>query len=181
VQRTCQPVPAGDAVARRLHRSTPGDNEDDMKHDTQGRDALLLLQEDHRHVAELFDRAGRDPTVFEEIQAELRLHSRIEEELVYPAIRAAMPESERELIDQAVEDHADVKQMLTEIAALSSDTPEFDERFQDLRDSVEQHVEEEEDEMFARARAVLDAGALAELGERIESRKGELKGTLATA
>jgi hemerythrin superfamily protein len=146
-----------------------------------GRDALFLLREDHQRIADLFERAASDATVFEEIQAELTAHAHIEEEIFYPTLREALPESERGEIDEAFDDHADVKQLLSELSALSSSDDEFKEGLQGLRDGVLQHVEMEEDELFARARTLLEPEALLDLGARMQARKEELQQTLAHA
>lgn len=154
--------------------------EDIMAH-TEGKDALLLLQKDHRVVEDLFERVETNPALFEEIRNELTIHATLEEEIVYPAIRAALPADERERIDEAVADHAEVKQILSELAAGAAGDQEFKERLEELRDGVLQHVEEEEDEMFAMARRVLDGATLAEMGTRMEARKAELKGEVVGA
>jgi iron-sulfur cluster repair protein YtfE (RIC family) len=146
-----------------------------------GRDALVLLHEDHQRIAGLFERVESDVTAFEEIQAELRAHTHIEEEIFYPALREALPVSEREAIDEAIDDHADVKQMLSEMSALAADRAELKEGLDALRDSVLEHVEIEEDDLFARARAILTPEALAEMGERMAARKEELLPSLAHA
>lgn len=149
-----------------------------MTNEDRGTDALIALQKDHRRVEQLMERALSDPTAFEELRNELTVHAQLEEEIFYPAVREAMAADERDMIDDALADHADVKQMLSELAALSGSEEEYRAALEELQDSVTQHVEEEEDEMFAMARSVMDAAALADLGGRMAERKAELKGQL---
>jgi iron-sulfur cluster repair protein YtfE (RIC family) len=147
---------------------------DTDKHPT---DALLLLHKDHRRISDLFRSADRDPGVFDEIRTELEAHSTVEEEFFYPALREALPENERALIDDAFADHADVLQTLAELSDMPRDNEEFREMLSELRDAVLQHVEEEEDELFARARQAIGAAGLADVGARMQVRKEELKET----
>ena len=127
-------------------------------------DVLVLLERDHREVESLFQRAEGDPSAFEEIRDALTAHATVEEEILYPAVRTAMAEEQREMVDEAFHDHADVKQMLSEIASLSAGETEFSERLTELRDAVQGHVEEEEGEMFPTVRSLLTPGVLADLG-----------------
>jgi iron-sulfur cluster repair protein YtfE (RIC family) len=141
-------------------------------------DATLLLQHDHELVAALFERAETDPNLFEEIRDELTTHATIEEEIFYPALRQALPESERARVDEALADHTDVRQTLAELADMVRESDEFKEMLSDLRDSVAQHVEEEEDELFEKAQQALGPEGLADLGARMQSRKKELTQTV---
>jgi len=160
-------------LARRLQRFP---RRDFMNEQPRQRDAMLRLIEDHRRVQALFEKAEGDASLFEQIEIELDAHARVEEQLFYPAAREALSESERERVDMALEDHEDVKETLRRLSKLPREGEEFREALQDLRDSVLQHIEEEEDELFPRVRAAMTPELLAELGGRIDSLETELVG-----
>jgi hemerythrin superfamily protein len=138
------------------------------------------LERDHRSVEALFeafadlgeDDSGRAAIVQQIIQ-ELDVHSRIEEEIFYPALRQAHGGDDAE-VDQAYEDHQEIKAMIGDLALRNPDDPEFSTRIHELQDAVEDHVGDEEQELFADAEETLGEQALEELGSRLETRKREL-------
>jgi hemerythrin superfamily protein len=145
-------------------------------------DAIELLKRDHQAVTELFQRfsgakGGRaGEAVVEKICKELEVHSQIEEEIFYPAVRKADVEL-AEQVNEAFREHAEVKR---QVAALQSrdggQNGELERQVTTLQQSVEHHVTEEEGEMFPRVAEVLDERRRAELGARLEERKDELTG-----
>lgn len=127
-------------------------------------DAISLLRRDHRIVELLFDEfrrmdaAQRDP-IARRICKMLNVHAQIEEELFYPAARLALRESAT--IDAAVAEHAQAKQLIAQIEAMTADDILFGHTVQQLADVVKEHVEEEEQKIFARlAGTRLDVVAL---------------------
>lgn len=123
--------------------------------------AFALLKADHEKVAgilttieETTERAvkGRDE-LFARLKAELDLHAKIEEEILYPALEET--EEAREITLEAYEEHRLVKQLLTELEAEPKDTEEWTAKFSVLKENIEHHVEEEEGEMFKKARPAL--------------------------
>ena len=148
-------------------------------------DAFALLKADHEKVAGMLetienttDRAlkGREE-VFAQLKEELDLHARIEEEIFYPALEEM--EETREIALEAYEEHLLVKQLLGELQAEPKDTEEWTAKFTVLKESIEHHVEEEEGEMFKKARRVLSQEEIEELGARMEKAKGEQKAAAA--
>lgn len=141
-----------------------------------GTDALTILKNDHDRVKQLFeDFAGADaqrkPAIARTICQELKVHAQIEEEILYPTARNAIDEVD--LVDEAVEEHAEAKQLIAEIEAAGSDAREIDGRVEELREAIDHHVEEEETEMFPELRSAgLD---LEKLGAQLTERKRELK------
>jgi iron-sulfur cluster repair protein YtfE (RIC family) len=141
-----------------------------------GGDALGLLIEDHERVQQLFEEydgadATRKRALAHLICQELKIHAQIEEEIFYPAARNAI--DDEDLVDEAVEEHAEAKQTIAEIEAAGGDAPSVDELIAQLREAIEHHVEEEEDELFPQVRA---AGVdLMGIGERLAERKRQLK------
>jgi hemerythrin superfamily protein len=120
--------------------------------------ATQILKEDHAKAREIFDEVEdlgpRAHAVklqrLMELQRELTIHSRIEEEIFYPAIRerGEGDERARELVTEAIEAHAVVKTLLEELTELTPRDEEFDVKLRLLRDSVLRHADEEEAEMF---------------------------------
>jgi hemerythrin-like domain-containing protein len=139
--------------------------------------AIRLLAEDHSRVKRLFDdydtaeSVGKKQQIAEEIFRELRVHSRIEEEIFYPAVKGTGAREGKELITESLDQHDEVDSLIDELEAIGMDDPDWDERFQELMESVDQHVQQEEDEMFPYAEKKLKQEMLEELGKQLESQK----------
>ena len=136
-----------------------------------------LLKSDHEKVAgilasieETTERAakGRDE-LFARLKEELDLHARIEEEIFYPALEDS--EETRDVTLEAYEEHNLVKQLLAELESQPKDTEEWTAKFTVLKENVEHHVEEEEGEMFTKARKALSEDEIETLGDRIQEAK----------
>lgn len=144
-------------------------------------DALGLLMEDHEHVKDLFeqfenlgDRAVvSKKKLADEICTELTVHTMLEEELFYPAVRAAGKEFE-DLIDEAVVEHSSAKQLIGEIQAMQADEDLFDAKVKVLSEQIEHHVQEEEEDLFPKVRKTkLDLDGL---GRQMAERKAGVLG-----
>jgi iron-sulfur cluster repair protein YtfE (RIC family) len=144
-------------------------------------DAFTLLKADHKKVAGLMDKI-EDTTeraiktreeLFTELKTELDIHAQIEETILYPVLEKAKETHEISL--EAYEEHKVVKQLLSELASEPKDAEEWTAKFTVLKENVEHHVEEEEGEMFKKARRVLSEEEIAELGTRLEEAKGKQK------
>jgi iron-sulfur cluster repair protein YtfE (RIC family) len=149
-------------------------------------DAFALLKADHEKVAgiletidETTERAvkGREE-LFTRLKEELDLHARIEEEIFYPALEEE--DETREITLEAYEEHRLVKQLLMELEAEPKDTEEWTAKFTVLKENIEHHVEEEEGEMFKKARTVLSKDQAKLLGERLQQAKQEEKAAAAS-
>ena len=138
-------------------------------------DAFELLKNDHAKVSSLFDRIepATDATtrqqLFTQLKQELTIHAHIEETILYPALKAAS--ETRELTEEAYEEHQEVKDLLAELEATPPDSEEWSDMIMELRENVEHHVEEEEGEMFTKAREVLSEQQLNEIGARMSAEK----------
>lgn len=139
--------------------------------------AFTLLKADHERVAgiltsieETTERAvkGRDE-MFARLKAELDLHAKIEEEIFYPALEKT--DEAHEITLEAYEEHRLVKQLLAELEAEPKDTEEWTAKFSVLKENVEHHVEEEEGEMFKKARQALSEEEIEALGEELQAAK----------
>jgi hypothetical protein len=137
----------------------------------------LLLKRDHASLRDLFDDFDNaDPKgrreVFERIRAAFELHAQLEEELLYPELQKH--DETRPAALEALQEHRLVKQLLAEIGRERVFDDDVVARVKVLRENVEHHVEEEEDEMFEKARDVLGEAALSELGRHFEKRRDAL-------
>jgi len=144
-------------------------------------DAITLLKDDHKKVREMFrefeaagDRAYKTKQrIAEQVFMELEVHSKIEEEIFYPAVREKAGKEGKELVAEGFEEHHVVDVLIGELKALDPEAEEYDAKFKVLTENVEHHIEEEEQEMMPEAKEALGE-ALAELGERMLRRKEEL-------
>ena len=142
-------------------------------------DAFELLKADHKKVAGLFDRleAARGKAkldVFRQIKSELDLHTHIEEKIFYPALEK--PEETHDLTLEAYEEHKVVKTLLAELAGAKAANDEWQAKAQVLRENVEHHVEEEENELFDKADDALSDEEIEALGNRMEAEKARKQG-----
>jgi iron-sulfur cluster repair protein YtfE (RIC family) len=142
------------------------------------KDAISLLTTDHKKVRQLLKRFESNPTqkLFQEIENELKVHTQIEEEIFYPAYRDAVEgaKEKQKLYYEALEEHHVVDLVLPEIKAASEGSNEFEAKAKVLKDVVEHHADEEEAEMFPKARKAIGAAVLRDLGERMRVRKEQL-------
>lgn len=140
-------------------------------------DAIELLTNDHRDVEALFEqfeRAGSADergALFAEIADALAVHAKIEELHFYPAVRAA----DEELIDESLEEHLEVKRMIADLLDMDAEDPDFAQRCKQLQQSVEQHVEEEEGELFPEVRRLFDAEVLQAIAQQMTATRVEIE------
>jgi hemerythrin-like domain-containing protein len=141
-------------------------------------DAISMLKEDHRTVERLFKRfenAGERAyaekrKVADRIIEELATHAAIEEQIFYPVVRGTVPRTEDNVLE-SLEEHHIVKWVLSELDAMDPTDERFDAKMTVLIENVRHHVEEEEQELFAKVREELDRKTLADVGEAMESAK----------
>ncbi|MBV6321187.1 hemerythrin domain-containing protein [Duganella violaceipulchra] len=147
--------------------------------ETDPQDAITLLAEDHEHVKSLFEQyeelgerahATKQKLALQ-ICAELTKHATAEEEIFYPAVRAASKADD--IVDEALVEHASAKDLIAQIIAMESTDDMYDAKVKVLSELIDHHVNEEETEMFPKARkAKLDLDAL---GAEIAARKEQVE------
>jgi hemerythrin superfamily protein len=148
----------------------------------ENEDIFEALKKDHEKVKKLFkdyEDAGEHATqkkqsIADQVFQELTVHAKIEEEIFYPAVAAETDEEGRELVDEAFEEHHVIKILIGELQSLKAGEEVFEAKFKVLRENVEHHVEEEEDELFPSAKKALDKEDIEEIGEEVEERKEDL-------
>ena len=141
-------------------------------------DGLQLLADDHRKVEDLFEQfekasgASAKERIVREICTELKVHTMIEEEIYYPAVRGKVEEDD---LDEAYVEHDSAKLLVNELEAAEPDERFYDAKVKVLKELIEHHVKEEEkqrDNLFQQTRAAdIDLEAL---GEQLAARKAEL-------
>ena len=141
--------------------------------------AFELLKADHDKVGKLLDQIAETTErgvktreeLFTKVKTELDIHAQIEETIFYPALEEA--DETRDITLEAYEEHRLVKQLLSELESMSKDSEEWTAKFSVLKENVEHHVEEEEGELFPKAKKVLSKEDQETLGTRMEKAKAE--------
>jgi hemerythrin-like domain-containing protein len=143
-------------------------------------DAVKLLEEDHKKVKKIPN--DLDSTtergvktrqeLFTKVKHELEVHEAIEEEIFYPALKEH-PKA-KDLVLEAYEEHHVVDMVMAEISDVPFEDETWGAKLTVMKENVEHHIEEEEDELFKQARQVFSDEELAELGDRMQARKDEL-------
>jgi hemerythrin-like domain-containing protein len=145
----------------------------------QAEDAIGMLTLEHREVKAMFeqyeqlsDRAkASKKKLADEICTALKLHTQIEEEIFYPAVREASRDLE-DIVDESLVEHASARDLIAQLEEMDPDDGLYDAKVKVLGEQVDHHVEEEEKEMFPKVKKLgLD---LAALGQEMAGRKDEL-------
>ena len=143
-------------------------------------DALQLLKDDHAKVKKMLEeldgtteRAEKTRTeIFERLKHDLTIHEAIEEEILYPALKEFA--KTRDITLEAYEEHHVVDQIVSELEATPVSDETWGAKLTVMKENLEHHIEEEEDEMFKQARQVMDHDELVELGGQMDARKKQL-------
>src|ERR1700730_12317216 len=142
-------------AARVAARKTSRSQTPNRKKETQpaSSSAIDLLEGDHRQVEEWFDEYDelkedddRKAELAQKICFALKVHAQIEEEIFYPQAREATKDND--LIDEAVVEHATVKNLIAEIESMEVGEELYDAKIRVLGEMVKQHIKEEEEELF---------------------------------
>src|SRR5262245_18596571 len=144
-------------------------------------DVLSLLKVDHDTVKDLFSRFENTTKtdykekqqLFERIRHELCVHSKAEEQVFYPAVKAFNGDG-RELVAQATREHKDIDDLFTQISRMEPHVEEYVERVQALREDVEYHIDGEEGQIFQFAKENCPREQLDQLAAEVEQRKAAL-------
>ena len=140
--------------------------------------AIDLLAKQHREVEQLFKKFEKaegeeeKQSLFEEIGDKLAIHAGIEEKHFYPATKTARTEDE---LREAVEEHLSVKRIIADLLEMEPSNPQFEPKVLVLKEQVEHHVEEEEEELFPKVKKMLSRDELDDLGTVMEDLAQELE------
>ena len=142
-------------------------------------DAIAMLEADHQRVRDLFeefqsaDGASERTEIAEQVFTELETHTQLEEDIFYPAVASKGDDAQKTRVATARRDHEKVKRMIAGLRMLEPDDEQYDARFQELMETVEEHVEQEEGELFAAAETELGDESEA-LGIRMEESRKQI-------
>ena len=139
--------------------------------------AIRLLKKDHREVDSMFDEyeqleeEGEKLALFQQIALALKVHTQIEEEILYPEERGDV---EDDLLDEALVEHDGAKKLIAEIEAMQPSDDLYDAKVKVLGEYVKHHVKEEEQPGGVFSQAKKGEEDLDAMGERLQARKDEL-------
>jgi hemerythrin superfamily protein len=178
-------LPTFSYIAR--HARTPrwaDPNQGETKMATRAeKDACDLLDADHRAVKKMFkeyeelsgsrarNAAQMKKELAMQICQELTVHTQIEEEIFYPALRLAFKDTD--LLDEAAVEHQSAKDLIAQIQGAGDADEMFDAKVKVLGEYIDHHVKEERTEMFPKARSNRKLDLMG-LREQLETRKEEL-------
>lgn len=137
-----------------------------------GVNALDLLKSQHEEVRTLFQEIEQEEDndekldLVEELADNLAAHATIEEKIFYPAAFASRTE---DLLREAVEEHLAMKRLVADLLEMTPDDEGFDAKVSVLKEQVEHHVEEEENDLFAAVRKEISTIELVRLGEQMQA------------
>ncbi|HWI15942.1 MAG TPA: hemerythrin domain-containing protein [Burkholderiales bacterium] len=149
---------------------------------SEEQNAIDMLLEDHKQVQKMFkdfEKLDREDTeACQELVTTaciaLKVHSMLEKELFYPAVRDQVDKEEDEdLLNEAEVEHQTVDQLIETIEGMDPGDAMYAAHFTVLSEYVKHHVQEEEKEMFPRVKK-LKSLDLEALGEEMKARKQEL-------
>ncbi|MCG2593952.1 hemerythrin domain-containing protein [Ramlibacter sp. XY19] len=152
------------------------------------KDACDLLDADHRNVKKMFKQyeelmGSRSRTasqkkldLAQQICQELTVHAQVEEEIFYPALRAALKDTD--MLAEAEVEHQTAKDLIAQIEGMGEADEMFDAKVTVLGEYIDHHVKEERNEIFPKARASRKLDLVA-MRDEIAARKEELMGEMA--
>ena len=146
-------------------------------------DGISLLKKDHAEVRSLLNKlnnttdhdGAQRQELLGEIEQRVKAHTTIEEEIFYPAFKETVrSDTGEKLYFEALEEHHVVDLVMAELKETGAEVETFAARAKVLKDLIEHHAEEEETEMFPKARKAMSTDALRNVGQRMEQRKQQL-------
>lgn len=145
-------------------------------------DAIKLLKEDHKVVRKLLGEldkatlASRRRELLKKIEKEIKIHTEIEEKIFYPAFKeAAKTKKDNKIFFEAHDEHDLADLVLVAAKETPAETDQFAAKAKVLKDLIEHHAEEEETEMFPRARKLFKKEEMQALGDQLQKEKLALK------
>ncbi len=152
-----------------------------LKNNAHPANVYEKLKEDHRKVEKLFEKVlktseknfdDREP-LFNEIYQELSAHADAEEKIFYPVTEGE--EKTKQLTLEAYEEHNLVKLLLEELKEMDSQSDVWMAKMKVLSEVVKHHVKEEEEELFPKAKKVIDKNLSRSMADEVEQEEEEFK------
>jgi hemerythrin superfamily protein len=120
--------------------------------------------------------AARKRTI-DQVGRDLEIHAQLEERILYPACKSLRDEKARKMVGESLEEHLIVKRLIKELKSLNGSDDAFKSKAVVLKESVEHHAGEEEDDFFPVAEKEFDDEKLRELGRQMSLLKERLTAT----
>jgi hemerythrin superfamily protein len=139
--------------------------------------ATDMLKKQHREVSGLFKEFEKAKTaaarrkIFEQIADALAIHASIEEKHFYPAVKKQATE---DMLLEAVEEHLGIKRVIADLLKTDANDESFQAKAKVLKEEVEHHVGEEEDELFPKVEKLFDDDRLEEIAAAMQETADEL-------
>jgi hemerythrin superfamily protein len=147
---------------------------------TTSQDAIVLLKSDHKEVKELFEKYEKTKDhssdeqkmeIAKKVCGALLIHMEIEEKFFYPRVRQQIDDND--LMNEALVEHNGAKDLIKQLGEMKASDPMFDAKIKVLSEQIDHHVEEEETDMFPKARkSGID---LIELGRELFEAKNKMR------
>jgi iron-sulfur cluster repair protein YtfE (RIC family) len=148
----------------------------DQQEGNVAQNAIDVLMQEHREAEQLLTQLqgtqGSDMAMLEKTAQELRIHMKIEEEILYPFIRQNIPNGQ-ELMAEAEQEHTEAREAL-EKTEQAAGTPQFEQALTKLTEGVQHHVQEEETEVFPKLQENVDQAKLEKFGQELTETKQRL-------
>jgi hemerythrin-like domain-containing protein len=144
--------------------------------------AIRILLKDHEEIGKLlhqFVEAGEEAyqqkqTIAEKVIEQITNHARLEDEILFPALKKKGGEEGEEMATEAVEEHDLTRYLLNRLKKTRAEDKKFDARFKILMENLHMHFLEEEREIFPKAKKTLK-GELEKMGKEMEALKKQMK------
>lgn len=142
-------------------------------------DPIQMLIEDHRQVDQLFEQFEQTSSpqereqIAQRVFKALAIHGILEKQIFYPAVAKKGDVDDKELVDHSYHDHAEVEQLIGQLKAMAPTDSDYESTFMELKQHVQEHANEEEEDMFPDAQQHLE-GELTQLGAKMQQLKQEL-------
>lgn len=142
-------------------------------------DIFQILIKDHQEVTQMMKqiaRGGKDvEQTISQLGEELNQHMRLEESLFYPVLQKAGNEELSDLIDESLAEHREIKQIMEQVVDLDYGSDEWKTRFSELQEGKENHVDEEENEVFPLAREAVSQDQLSQIAQKVMAEKEKVQ------
>lgn len=143
----------------------------------EGRAGILnTLEREHGEVSALMEKVLSASSTakgaeqhYADIRHKLLLHVRAEQDVLYTACEKR-PQTAA-VLGNARQEHQQIEQLLQELDTAPVDSPQWEERFRELEQTVQQHVEEEEDVLFAECESAFEDSELRDLDREYKQAK----------
>ena len=143
-----------------------------------------MLERDHVKVKGLLARLDATTPravvtrreLFSRIKTELTVHETIEEEIFYPALKSH-PRA-KAIVLEGIEEHNVVDNLLGELSAIAPSQEVWGPKATVMRENIEHHIEEEESDMFPKARGIFDHAELEALGKEMAARRATARASV---